>query len=231
MASWGRMQQCVPLFSYKPTISLETREIQKSTVHTLSIALSRGGKSPFPLHCWPRWILDGHLGICWIFQWQADHIQRGLGRCNAKVAAQISKTLWGWVKRSRSHHYWPSVTIQNWRGSSSFYFLGNSIEHCNCSSSRSSTVECEMSVKSHQKRALPLWLPLPLVHYPNRGECTPIQVFTHHGKLGTTFWGNGAREPEETKRTKENRSEFHNCLFKGLPNFMLINLIPWITIV
>ena len=22
----------------------------------------------------------------------------------------------GWVKRSRSHHYWPSVTIQNWRG-------------------------------------------------------------------------------------------------------------------
>ena len=89
------MQLCVPLFSYKPTISLETREIQKSTVHTLSIALSRGGKSPFPLHCWPRWILDGHLGICWIFQWQADHIQRGLGRCNAKVAAQISKTLWG----------------------------------------------------------------------------------------------------------------------------------------
>ena len=141
LASWGRMQLFglrVPLFSYKPTISLEMCEIQKSTVK--SIALSHGGKSPFPLHCWSRWIWDGHLGICWISQWQADHIQRGLGRCNAKVAAQISKTLWGWVKRSRSHHYWPSVTVQNWRGSSSFYFLGNSIKHCYCSSSIGSTV-------------------------------------------------------------------------------------------
>ena len=134
----------------------------------------------------------------------------------------------GWVKRSRSHHYWPSVTIQNWRRSSSFYFLGNSIEHCNCSSSRSSTVECEMSVKSHQKRALPLWLPLPLVHYPNRGECTPIQVFTHHGKLGTTFWGYGGnlrkrREFDKTKRTKENPS-FSRSSFSlsTIPSLLLL---------
>ena len=74
-----------------------------------------------------------------------------------------------------------------------------------------------MSVKSHQKRAPPLWLPLPLVHYPNRGECTPIQVSIHRGKLG--IWGNGGnlrkrRGFEKTKRTKEKEKKIlHSLLF------------------
>ena len=72
-----------------------------------------------------------------------------------------------------------------------------------------------MSVKSNQKRALPLWLPLPLVHYPNRGECTPIQVFIHRGKLGIWgnegTWGNVEDLSKRREQKKRKRKSFIPC--------------------